>query len=69
LFRLPATILIKKQIEKVVKAALTAGFESIDSLLVTVRDQMDNSKAAESQSRTDVLKDVGLALHPFFLLI
>jgi hypothetical protein len=63
-----ATALIKKQIEKAIKAALTTGFEYIDGQLVAVRDRMEVAKAAEGQSRTDVLKDVCFALYPFFLL-
>ena len=63
-----ATALIKKQIEKALKAALTTGFEYIDGQLVAVRDRMEIAKAAEGQSRTDVLKDVCLASRPFFLL-
>jgi len=62
-----ATALIKKQIEKAIKAALTTGFEYIDGQLVAVRDRMEIAKASEGQSRTDVLKDVCLASRPCFL--
>jgi hypothetical protein len=60
--------LIKKQIEKAIKAALTTGFEYIDGQLVAVRDRMEIAKASEGQSRTDVLKDVCLASRPFFFV-
>ncbi|KIM39008.1 hypothetical protein M413DRAFT_447366 [Hebeloma cylindrosporum] len=53
-----ATGLIKKQIEKAIKDALTTGLEYIDGQLVAVRDRMEMAKATDGQSRTDVLKDL-----------
>jgi hypothetical protein len=53
-----ATGLIKKQIEKAMKDALTTGFEYLDGQLVAVRDRMDAAKATDGETRTGVLKDL-----------
>lgn len=53
-----ATGLIKKQIEKAVKDALTTGLEYCDGQLVAVRDKMETAKQTEGHKRTDVLKEV-----------
>jgi len=53
-----ATGLVKRQIQKAIKDALTTGFEYIDGQLVAVRDRMETAKATEGESRTDVLKNL-----------
>lgn len=53
-----ATGLIKKQIEKAVRDALTTGLEYCDGQLVAVRDKMETAKQTEGHKRTDVLKEV-----------
>ncbi|KAF8148712.1 hypothetical protein B0H34DRAFT_668275 [Crassisporium funariophilum] len=53
-----ATGLIKKQIQKAIKDAITTGFEYIDGQLVAVRDRMESAKENENESRTDVLRDL-----------
>ena len=53
-----ATVLVKRQIQRVVADAFRTGFEYIDGQLVSVRDRMETAKATEGQSRTQVLKDV-----------
>lgn len=57
-----ATGLIKRQIQKAIKDAITTGFEYIDGQLVGVRDRMEAAKISDTQSRTDVLKDVCFTL-------
>ncbi len=57
-----ATALVKKQIQKAIRDTLKTGLEYIDGQLVAVRDRMAEAKATEGQSRTEVLKDVGLSL-------
>jgi hypothetical protein len=53
-----ATVLVKRQIQRVIADALRTGFEYIDGQLVSVRDRMETAKATEGQTRTQVLKDV-----------
>ncbi len=52
------TGLVKKQIQKAVQDALTTGLEYVDGQLVGVRDRMNEAKASDENSRTQVLKDV-----------
>ena len=54
-----ATVLVKRQIQRVVADAFRTGFEYIDGQLMSVRDRMETAKATEGQSRTQVPKDVG----------
>jgi len=61
--------LIKRQIEKAIKDALTTGLEYVDGQLVAVRDRMETAKATEGQSRTDVFKDVCRASPSFLFLV
>lgn len=58
-----ATGLIKRQIQKAIRDALTTGFEYIDGQLVAVRDRMESAKTTEGESRTEVLKNVRLFIH------
>ncbi|KZP01029.1 hypothetical protein CALVIDRAFT_493481 [Calocera viscosa TUFC12733] len=51
-----ATGLIKKQIAKAMQDAIRTGLEYVDGQLVGVRDRMDEAKAQDGASRTDVLK-------------
>ncbi|KAF8956220.1 hypothetical protein BDZ97DRAFT_1852748 [Flammula alnicola] len=53
-----ATSLIKRQIKKAIKDALTTGLEYVDGQLVAVRDRMEAANLAEGESRMDVLKDM-----------
>ncbi|KXN84161.1 hypothetical protein AN958_00365 [Leucoagaricus sp. SymC.cos] len=53
--------LAKRQIQKVIKDALTAGLEGMDGQLVVVRDRMESAKETEGRSRTDVLKNICLS--------
>ncbi|KXN83436.1 hypothetical protein AN958_01450 [Leucoagaricus sp. SymC.cos] len=53
-----ATGLVKRQIQKAIKDALTTGLEYIDGQLVAVRDRMESAKQTEGESRTDVLKSL-----------
>ncbi|TRM64115.1 hypothetical protein BD626DRAFT_547830 [Schizophyllum amplum] len=50
-----ATGLVKKQIEKALKDAITTGMEYVDGQLVGVRDRMEAAKQSDEQSRRDVL--------------
>jgi len=52
------TGLVKKQIQKAVQDALTTGLEYVDGQLVGVRDRMNEAKASDENSRTQVLKDL-----------
>ncbi|EJT98618.1 hypothetical protein DACRYDRAFT_96400 [Dacryopinax primogenitus] len=53
-----ATGLIKKQIQKAIQDAIRTGLEYVDGQLVTVRDRMNEAKAQDGVSRTDVLKEI-----------
>ncbi|KAF8632724.1 hypothetical protein AX15_001721 [Amanita polypyramis BW_CC] len=53
-----ATMLVKRQLQRVIADALRTGFEYIDGQLVSVRDRMETAKQTEGQSRTQVLKDL-----------
>ncbi|KZP14441.1 hypothetical protein FIBSPDRAFT_912787 [Athelia psychrophila] len=52
-----ATGLVKKQIQKAIKDAITTGMEYVDGQLVGVRDRYDAAKATEGASRAQVLHD------------
>ncbi|THH03681.1 hypothetical protein EW145_g6091 [Phellinidium pouzarii] len=53
-----ATGLVKKQIQKALRDALTTGLEYVDGQLVGVRDRMNEAKASDEGSRAKVLKDL-----------
>ena len=55
-----ATGLVKKQLQKAIADAITTGLEYVDGQLVGVRDRMDEAKASEDKSRTQVLQDVSV---------
>lgn len=52
-----ATGLVKRQIQKALKDALTTGLEYVDGQLVGVRERMDSAKG-EDEGKIDVLKDI-----------
>ena len=53
-----ATGLVKKQIQKAFRDAITTGLEYVDGQLVGVRDRMNEAKASDETSRTKVLQDL-----------
>ncbi|KAF8983945.1 hypothetical protein BDQ17DRAFT_1393896 [Cyathus striatus] len=53
-----ATGLIKKQIQKALRDAITTGMEYVDGQLVGVRDRMQSAKVNEGESRTEVLASI-----------
>ncbi|KAI5117290.1 hypothetical protein M0805_006812 [Coniferiporia weirii] len=53
-----ATGLVKKQIQKALRDALTTGLEYVDGQLVGVRDRMSEAKASDEGSRARVLQDL-----------
>jgi len=53
-----ATSLVKRQIQKAIVDVVQMGMEYVDGQLVSVRDRMADVKAAEGESRTQVLQDV-----------
>ena len=55
-----ATGLVKRQLQKAIADAVVTGLEYIDGQLVGVRDRMDEAKATEDKSRTQVLQDVSV---------
>ena len=55
-----ATGLVKRQIQKALKDALTTGLEYVDGQLVGVRERMDSAKGGEDEGKIGVLKDVRL---------
>jgi hypothetical protein len=52
-----ATGLVKRQIQKALRDALTTGLEYVDGQLVGVRERMDSAKG-EEEGKIGVLKDV-----------
>ena len=62
-----ATSLVKRQIQKAIADAVQTGMEYVDGQLVGVRDRMADAKAAEGESRTQVLQDVSRLLFVCFL--
>jgi len=52
--------LVKKQIKNAIKGSITTGLEYVDGQLVGVRDRMASAKAAEGESRTEVLQEVNI---------
>ncbi|KAF7965517.1 hypothetical protein HWV62_43076, partial [Athelia sp. TMB] len=52
-----ATGLVKKQIQKAIRDAITTGMEYVDGQLVGVRDRYAAAKATEGASRAQVLQD------------
>jgi len=61
-----ATSLVKRQIQKAIADAVQTGMEYVDGQLVSVRDRMADAKAAEGESRMQVLQDVSRLLIVFF---
>jgi len=53
-----ATGLIKRQIQRAFSDAIRTGLEYLDGQLVGVRDRMNEAKVSDSQSRTEIVKDV-----------
>lgn len=58
-----ATGLVKKQIQKALKDAITTGLEYVDGQLVGVRDRMNEAKASDETSRAQVLQDVSVRIY------
>lgn len=57
-----ATGLVKKQIQKAIRDAITTGMEYVDGQLVGVRDRYAAAKATEGASRAQVLQDVSTSI-------
>jgi len=53
-----ATGLVKKQIKRALEGAIATGLEYVDGQLVGVRDRMNEAKASDETSRSQVLKDL-----------
>lgn len=53
-----ATGLVKKQIQKALRDAITTGLEYVDGQLVGVRDRMNEAKASDETSRAQVLQQL-----------
>ena len=53
-----ATGLVKKQIQKAFRDAITTGFEYIDGQLVGVRDRMNEAKQSNDGSRVQALQEL-----------
>lgn len=53
-----ATGLVKKQIQKAFRDAITTGLEYVDGQLVGVRDRMNEAKASDETTRTKALQDM-----------
>ncbi len=57
-FRPLATGLVKKQLQKAIADSVRTALEYVDGQLVGVRDRMEEAKADENKSRTQVLQEL-----------
>lgn len=58
-----AVVIVKREVQRALTKSIKNAFETIDQLLVKVRDRMDEAKLREGETRAGALKDVSEFLH------
>lgn len=53
-----ATGIVKRQVKRAIRDGITSALTLVDQQLVRVRDKMDEARAKEGSTRTQVLRDV-----------